>query len=169
MASMNAFNRETASLFNSPLESAIRSVILLDALYPLKVDLSELTWLNYLLVHSADADGPPSLHPDIPQRSGELRVNRKTVELGLTVLRRMHYADLVVDDAGMRYEATDYAAAFVDLLRASYTESMKERAAWIAVRVRERGLANLEDALRESVGRWTTEFGQPQIPFSKLL
>ncbi len=169
MDSMNALNRETGSLFNSPLESAIRSVVLLNALFPLKVDLSELTWLNYLLVHSADAYGPPSLHPDIPQRSGELKVNRKTVELGLTVLRRMHYADLVVDDAGMRYEATEYAAAFVELLRASYTESMKERAAWIAEQVRERGLADLEEVLRASVGRWTTEFGQPQTPISRLL
>lgn len=166
---MNAFNRESISLFNSPLESAIRSVVLLDALYPLKVDLSELTWLHYLLVHSADADGPPSLHPDIPQRGGELKVNRKTVELGLAVLRRMHYADLVVDDAGMRYEATDFAAAFVELLHASYTESMKERAAWIAVQVRERGLASLEEALRASVGRWTTEFAQPQTPIANLL
>jgi len=70
------------------LETGVRSVILLDTAYPRSFDLMQLTWLDHLVVHTADIDGPKSLHPNIPQRNGELLVRRSLVEEGLTLMRR---------------------------------------------------------------------------------
>jgi ABC-three component (ABC-3C) system Middle Component 2 len=61
-------------LFNSSLETGVRAVVVLDAAFPRAFDLSQLTWLDHLVVHTADIGGPDSLHPDIPQRTGELLV-----------------------------------------------------------------------------------------------
>ena len=38
-------------LFNSPLETGIRALAILDAAYPRAFDLSEPTWLDHLVVH----------------------------------------------------------------------------------------------------------------------
>src|SRR3546814_2074924 len=79
-----------ARLFNSALETGVRSALILDAARPRSFDLAHLTWLDHLVVHTADIGGPPSLHPDIPQRDGELLVRRRNVEAGLVLMRRLH-------------------------------------------------------------------------------
>jgi hypothetical protein len=43
--------------FNSPLETGIRALVLLEAFYPRQCDLIEMTWLDHLVVHTADLDG----------------------------------------------------------------------------------------------------------------
>lgn len=42
---------------------------------------------DYLLVHSADVpDGPPSIHPAVPYRGGELLVKRDAIRSGLDLM-----------------------------------------------------------------------------------
>ena len=43
------------TVFNNPIESALRSLVLLVEHYPNSLDLQRLIYLDYLLVHSADA------------------------------------------------------------------------------------------------------------------
>ncbi len=64
------------SLFNTPQETALRIGAVLCALAPEPVDPQRLIFLDYLLVHSEDAHGPPSLHPASPMRTGEILVRR---------------------------------------------------------------------------------------------
>ena len=80
-------------LFNSVLETGVRSVVILNAAHPFSFDLLHLTWFDHLVVHTADVGGPESLHPDLPQRSGELLVRRRLVEDGVTMMRRLHLVD----------------------------------------------------------------------------
>src|SRR5260370_20026328 len=72
--------------FNNPLESALRSLVLLVEAHPSGCDLQKLVYFDYLLVHSADAGGPESLHPATPNRSGELLVRRGLLNAGLMLL-----------------------------------------------------------------------------------
>jgi len=61
--------------FNSTLETGIRALVVLEAFYPRHCDLMEMTWFDHLIVHTGDIDGqdvPESLHPDLPNRTGEL-------------------------------------------------------------------------------------------------
>src|SRR3546814_2115955 len=43
-----------ARLFNSALETGVRSALILDAARPRSFDLAHLTWLDHLVVHTAD-------------------------------------------------------------------------------------------------------------------
>jgi hypothetical protein len=45
------------NLFNGALETGVRSVVILETAYPRTFDLTQLTWLDHLVVHTEDLDG----------------------------------------------------------------------------------------------------------------
>src|SRR4051794_37731105 len=92
-------------LFNSPLETGVRSVVLLNTAYPRAFDLKELTWLDHLVVHTGDISGPESLHPNVPHRDGELLVRRSLVEQGITLMRSLHMIEAKYGSSGIVYAA----------------------------------------------------------------
>jgi len=67
-------------LFNSRLEAGVRAVVVLEAIRPETIDLSEMVLFDHIVVHTADFSGPPSLHVDVPGRHGELLVRRQLIE-----------------------------------------------------------------------------------------
>ena len=78
--------------FNGTLETGIRALVVLEAFYPRRCDLLEMTWLDHLVVHTGDFDGqdvPESLHPDLPNRAGELLVRRQLVEKSLRLMQQV--------------------------------------------------------------------------------
>src|SRR5262245_38496286 len=100
---MTETGQEPVPLFNSALETGVRAVVILDAVHPRSFDISHLTWCDHLVVHTADIEGPPSLHPDIPQRTGELLVRRRLVEEGVSLMRRLHMIDPHVGARGIEF------------------------------------------------------------------
>jgi len=146
-------------LFNSPLETGVRTVVLLDAAAPEALDLTHLTWLDHLVVHTEDLpEGPLSLHPDIPQRSGELIVRRQNVEEGLRLMARLHMVEARYSAEGIAYAATEESAHFVQLIRTAYGRALKDRAKWLIEYVTHSDPAFLVNLIKEKVGRWTIEF-----------
>jgi hypothetical protein len=146
-------------LFNSPLETGVRSVVLLHAATPRAYDLTHLTWLDHLVVHTHDLpEGPPSLHPDIPQRSGELIVRRSIVEEGLKLMARLHMVEEQYTDSGIFYATTEEAALFVQLMRTEYGKALKDRASWLIDYVTNSDPMFLVNLIQEKVGRWKIEF-----------
>lgn len=104
------------SPFNSALETGLRALSVLTATYPAPADLQRLMTYDYLLVHSADAGGPESLHPGIPQRNGELLVRHTIVQNGLFLLLSRNLIDRSATDNGIEYCATDASQPFLDRL-----------------------------------------------------
>jgi hypothetical protein len=151
---------ESASveLFNSPLETGMRSVIILNAAYPRAFDLKELTWLDHLVVHTADISGPSSLHPNVPQRSGELLIRRSLVEQGILLMRRVHMIELKYMPSGIVYAALEQAGPFVKLIRTEYGRALKERASWLIDYLATQSDAYLQDVITQKIGRWAVEF-----------
>jgi hypothetical protein len=145
-------------LFNGALETGVRAVIVLDAAHPRAFDIAKLTWCDHLVVHTADINGPPSLHPDIPQRTGELLVRRHLVEDGVKLMRRLHLIETMVDAAGIRYQATEEASAFVEALRTDYAQGLKKRAAWLAGYLADVSDHALAALISDRIGRWAVEF-----------
>src|SRR4051812_37539556 len=111
---------EPVPLFNSALETGVRAVVILDAIHPRAFDLAHLTWCDHLVVHTSDIDGPESLHPDIPQRTGELLVRRRLVEDGIKLMRRLHMIEAEVGKQGITFRASEDSSAFVEALRSDY-------------------------------------------------
>jgi hypothetical protein len=151
--------RSPALLFNSPLETGVRATVVLDAVYPRAFDLAHVTWLDHLVVHTADIGGPPSLHPDIPQRTGELLVRRRLVEDGLNMMRRLHLIEANVAEQGILYHASEEATAFSDSLRTTYSRELKRCAKWLASNfLIGRTDEEIKQLINERIGLWSVEF-----------
>jgi hypothetical protein len=156
-------------LFNSSLETGVRAVVILDTAYPRAFDLAQLTWLDHLVVHTADIGGPESLHPDIPQRTGELLVRRRLVEDGINLMRRLHLIDSATTHNGIVYTATEGASAFVESMRSSYARELRQRAQWLANYVNTISPDDLAKLIADRIGRWAVEFQGEVGPQGKLL
>lgn len=115
---------------NSPLEIGVRALVLLSESHPDPLDLAELALLDHAALHSGEFDGPPSLHPDLPARWGELGLKRVVLEQALLVLIRAGLAELETAGTGLVYRATERGPAFVDVLEAPYVLRLRERAGW---------------------------------------
>jgi hypothetical protein len=144
--------------YNSPLEAGVRSVVILDEAYPRFYDLSQLTWMDHIVVHSADLDGPPSIHLDLPQRTGEILVRRKLVESGLNLMRRLHMLEISAQEQGIYYRATEEAKPFVSLMNTKYSVLLKERAKWLAEDIGRLGYDDMKQLVVKRLGRWSVEF-----------
>lgn len=159
-----------APLFNSPLETGIRALVLLDALYPRPCDLTEMTWFDHLVVHTSDLAGltgveaPSSLHPDLPGRAGELFVRRSLVERSLRLMHQVHLVDIVHGDDGIHFLASEDAPSFLGMLQAPYTQELKRRAGWLAEHVRELPTVEIAELVEANIGRWKAEFGAEAKP-----
>ncbi|MFC9704496.1 ABC-three component system middle component 2 [Streptomyces sp. NPDC056943] len=116
---------------NSPLEVGVRALALLAESHPEPMDLAQLVVLDYALLHSAEFDGPPSLHPDLPARTGELGMKRRVLEQGLLVLIRAGLAGIEAHQQGLMYRATERGPAFIDILETPYVDRLRDRAEWV--------------------------------------
>ncbi len=149
---------DTPQLFNSPLETGVRSVLLLNIAQPRAFDLTHLTWLDHLVVHTADIGGPVSLHPDVPQRDGELIVRRRNVEDGLRLMRTLRLVTTSYASDGISYCVTEEGSQFAQLVRSDYGRQLKERAAWLVNYVSQIDAAAFVTLIGEKIGRWSIEF-----------
>ena len=151
------------SPFNSALETGVRTLTILVASYPNAHDLSRLVQYDYLAVHSADAGGPPSLHPPLPLRSGELLVRRGLIESGL---RLMISRSLIVQKPqakGFLYAAEEAAGAFLDNVRSSYITRLRNRADWVVSTFDRLSTAELDSVIKGLFDAWTIEFQSDQL------
>src|SRR5437016_4881774 len=127
------------TVFNTPVESALRSLILLVESYPRPLDLQQIVYLDYLLVHSSDAGGPESLHPPTPRRAGELVIRRDLIERGIYLLRARGLVERVFTNQGIGYRASDLAGGVIASLTTSYSGLLRQRARWVAEEFGSRG------------------------------
>jgi hypothetical protein len=156
--------KAVTSLYNGPLETGVRATVILNALYPRPCDLAQLVWLDHLVVHTNDIGGPPSLHPDIPQRTGELLVRRQLVEHGLRLARQLHLVDMVGSSKGLLYVAGSEASPFVDAMQTHYGQTLRDRASWLATKVNQLSDAQLRLLIEQKIGRWAVEFQEGGTP-----
>lgn len=161
---MGQIERDTGSPahpFNSTLETGIRALVVLEAFYPRRCDLLEMTWLDHLVVHTGDLDGqdvPDSLHPDLPNRAGELLVRRQLVEKSLRLMQQVHLIDVFETEDGIQFCASDDAPSYLELLQVPYSMALKERAKWMAGRFSNLPTSEMRALIESRIGRWTAEF-----------
>lgn len=144
--------------FNSPLETGVRSVAILTALFPRAADLQRLVDFDYLVVHSGDAGGPESLHAPLPMRSGELLVRRGLIETGLLLMISRGLVERISSPAGFEYQASESAGAFLSALSTPYLMRLKDRAYWAASTFGESTDVDLKAVTRRFFDEWSTQF-----------
>ena len=158
------------SPFNRALETGIRSLSILVAAFPRANDLGRLVQYDYLTVHSADANGPPSLHPPLPLRSGELLVRRGLIEAGLRLMMSRSLIRRELHDEGILYAAEEAAGAFLENMQSTYIVQLRDRADWVASTFDELSANELDAVVKRLFEAWTTEFQPAQFgPQGELL
>ena len=156
------------TVFNNPIESAVRSLVLLVDTYPNTLDLQQIVYLDYLLVHSDDAGGPASLHPPTPQREGEIVVRRNLIEQGLNLLLVRGLIARNATSEGFDYAALDTAGSIVASLTTPYSQQLRERARWVTTTFAQRDVEWLTIFFKEHLGRWGSEFATSSPGWEEL-
>lgn len=146
------------SPFNSPFETGVRTVVVLQAAAPREFDLEELTTLDHLVVHTGDIGGPDSLHPPVRARWAELVVRRKLVQDGLSLMMLKGLVRYHEHDRGQYYSAGDEAATFVDHMRTEYAQRLNSAAKWLVEFVGPLDREQLRDLAHGQYERWALEF-----------
>ena len=147
-----------AQTFNGPLESGLRSLVLLTEAHPRDFDLQSMVVLDYLLLHTAQLSGPDDLHPPVPFRSAEFLVRRGLVERGLLLMMTRGLVERQAGSDGIRYRASEAASPFLEALRQPYFAEIRIRARWISSIFGALDDAGIRAVLRRYVDRWAEEF-----------
>jgi hypothetical protein len=155
---------DAVQTFNSPTETGIRALILLAAAYPAQFDLQRILEYDYMMVHTGDVDGPPSIHPALPLRSGELLVRRQLIERGLMLMISRGLVSRHATQNGFMYQAEDDAGPFLDALTAEYLNDLKNRAEWVVDRFRDMSDQEIRFMLTRVYDQWSREFQIPEQP-----
>lgn len=159
---MSEDRQPNVNVFNSALETGVRSLVILTANFPGTLDLQRLVDFDYLAVHSGDVDGPESLHPPLPMREGELLVRRKIIESGLSLMMSRGLVTRIAGEEGIFYQASDYAKPFVDSLATPYMRELMERANWVAETFGNMETGELHELISSFFDKWTTQFHPSQ-------
>ena len=158
-----------AHLFNTPIESGLRSLFVLEAVSPGECDLQRLVIYDYLLVHSDDVTGgPEALHPATPLRSGELLVRRTLVEQGPHLLIRKGLVTKSYTKAGIYYTATKVARPFLEYFKSAYAARCVQISKWIAGRFQPMSDDELRQFIHENLGRWGAEFTRDSVLWEEV-
>ncbi len=151
------------SVLNSPLEVALRTIFILSKTHK-GADLQRLAIYDYLLLHSADIeDGPDSLHPATPIRSGELLVRRGLIDRGLKLLESRGLVRRSYRDDGIAFVASQLAVPFLGYFASEYAKRCSEAAAWIAATFDAMPPQELQAFIQIRVGKWGVEFTDEPI------
>lgn len=145
--------------FNSPLECGLRTLALLAAAQPTACDLQRLVFYDYLLVHSGDVpNGPDSIHPATPLRSGEALVRRHWVERGLLLMISRELVSRIFSEDGILYQASPLTSSFLAYMEQPYTRKLQERAAWVIASFGSYSDQQLVEFFKNNLDRWSGEF-----------
>lgn len=144
-------------LFNTPLEAGVRALLILDAFAPRTFDLATISLLDYYIVHTGDAGGPQSLHPEINARAGEYFVRRHLVEEGLLLMARASLVEQVFTSSGIAFRAHETATAMIDMFGSNYNRRLAKAAEWLAREATDQGVDPFIQSLKEGLERWSHE------------
>lgn len=153
-----------ASPFNSPLETGVRALSILEAAHPESCDLHRLVELDYLVVHSGDAGGPASLHAALPMRAGELLVRREIIQKGLMLMTSRGLVERLTGPGGISYRAGEAAGPYMKALSAPYSVELRARALWAIAAFGHLSTDAIRAITHRFFERWTSEFQLAQLP-----
>ena len=142
--------------FNTPLEAGLRALFLM-ATGTRAFDSQRLVMLDYILVHSGDLGGEPSLHPEAPSQKGELLIRRELIQDGLALMRSRDLLDRRFSGRGITYRVTQAGRHVAAQFESDYAGLLRERARWVVHNFGGMSHKQLSDALKEHIGDWDEE------------
>lgn len=145
-------------LYNTPLESGLRALVILSESKIEFFDLHRLIYFDYLTVHSADVDGPPSLHAATPHRSGEILIRRDLIQQGLELMYSRELVEKVFTSEGIFYKTTELTIPFIRHFSSRYFKDLQSRSKWVSDTYDSWAIDELRNLFDENIDRWGAEF-----------
>ena len=155
---MEAVVGSDIATFNGPVETGMRTILILHATFPQELDIQRLTALDYLIVRTSLLDGPPDLHPSTPIMTPVTQVRRKAVYAGLDLMISRELVERTIKEQGIYYRAGEYSTFFVESLATSYVQKMLHRAEWIANFFEGYDDDGFESLMSNLMDDWVAEF-----------
>lgn len=165
-AEQKADEKETQviSPFNSSIEAGVRSLVLLEASFPIALPIERLVEFDYLVVHTGDANGPASLHASVPLRTGALLIRRQLVESGIILMMSRDLIVRNIGPAGIQYHASETARPFLSALSSEYIKKLVIRAKWLIERYGSSTDEELRKLTANLLNQWTLQFQPIESP-----
>lgn len=114
-------------LFNNEIEMGLRILIILEKIYPKSFDVEMINYFDYFALHTKDIGGEESIHPELPNRFGELSVKRDLIHSSLKLLISKGLVEINYTDKGIEYLASEYISPFLDNLSEEYTKNLSNK------------------------------------------
>lgn len=144
--------------FNSSLEVGLRSLSLLIYSYPKAIDLNHLVLFDFIVTHTDDFGGLPSLHPKNKYKQTELLVRRPLIEEGLKLLSKKGLIELLITDQGFFYMAGDASNSFLGALMSEYYTRLNSRCEWVIAKYGSLQFTDLKVEINKIFEEWIEEF-----------
>lgn len=119
-------------LFNNEIEMGIRILVILRCVYPKSIDTEMINYYSYFSLHSKDIGDKESLHPDVPNRFGELSIKMDLIHRSIRMLISKGLIKQKNTNIGFEYEATEITAPFLDSLNENYLVTLTAKAKWVS-------------------------------------
>lgn len=157
-------NPKSGYLFNGPIETGLRSLVILTEAYPSKCSLQRLIIFDYFCIHSDDLQaGPEGLHPKTPYRGGEILVRRQTLQEGLSFYIEHGLITFDCASDGFFYIASEHAESFLKMLTAPYTIMLMQRAKWVVEHFCVMSDSELQNFAQQHIENWGAEFEMQSV------
>ncbi|MBJ6146147.1 hypothetical protein JAO77_22310 [Hymenobacter sp. BT559] len=114
--------------------------------------------MDYLLVHSADAGGPSSLHAAMPYRTGEWLVRRKILEAGLALMFSKELLSKHLSNDGITFSASPLTKHFLKHLKSEYALGLYTRAEWLKLKFDNMNSNQINEFMKLNLTSWGNEF-----------
>jgi len=145
-------------LYNTPVETGMRCLIVLQAIGTPGADLERIMYYDYLSLNTADLDGPESLHAPIPNRGVQVYARKELISRGLVLLISKELVDLRVTPEGFTYTINTSGNKFLEYFQTSYFQSLVERIGWTQSRFRELTNQQIKYYIDTNLQKWGGEF-----------
>jgi len=146
-------------VFNSPLEIALRLLLIILKAGGKGISLDKLIIYDYLILNSGDVkDAPSSLHPALPNRSSQLLVKREIVKKSLQILSSKELLIVRFASNGILYCPSELSSHFVQYFESAYFLELNKRTEWIIENFKDKTTKYLDKYINSNLNNWGSEF-----------
>lgn len=144
-------------LFNNEIEMGLRILIILERVYPKSFDVEMINYFDYFSLHTKDIGGEESLHPELPNRFGELSVKRKLIHNSLKLLIAKGLVKIKYTDQGIEYFASEDVSPFLHNLTEEYTINLSSKVEWVSNKFKDFTYDDIKTFVLENQSKWGSE------------
>lgn len=151
-------------LFNTPIEVALRVLIILNAANETQgyCDAEKIMYLDYLCLHTSDVGGPESINASIPNRGIQVYSKKDLIRRGLLVLISKELVTLRSTQDGFIYTINEAGRAFLNLFTTKYFKDLMERAGWVFTEWGQMNNQQIKNYIDANIQKWGGEFFAPE-------